>query len=113
MERRIKKLNAYLKGWMAYYALADAKSIVEELQGWICRRLRACQWRQWKRVRTRIRELRAPGLADWKVFGRANDRRGPWAIAGTTLNSVFPTRYWLSLGLVNLPEFYSTHRKPQ
>ena len=76
-------------------SMADRiKKVNEYLQGWIHRRLRACLWKQWKRIRTRIRELRALGHPDWKAPGWAFDRRGPWAVAGTTLNSALPATYW-------------------
>ncbi len=113
MANRIKKVNEYLRGWIAYYSLADAKKILQQLRGWIHRRLRACLWKQWKRVRTRIRELRALGHPDWKVLWWANDRRGPWAIAGTILNNALPTTYWKDQGLVDPVEFYETHRQAQ
>jgi RNA-directed DNA polymerase len=111
LEQRIVKVNDYIRGWIAYFALADAKKMLAALHGWVCRRLRACVWKQWKRVRTRIREMRALGFPDWKVFGWANDRRGPWAIAGTTLNSILPASYWRKLGLVHFVEFYEEHRQ--
>lgn len=113
MADRIRRLNELMRGWIAYFVIADAKKLITELQGWIRRRLRACVWKQWKRVRTRIREMRALGFADWKVFGWANDRRGPWAIAGTTLNSVLPSTYWIGQGLVDFVQFYQTRRQTQ
>lgn len=44
MEDRIRCLNAYLRGWVGYYALSDARSAFERLEGWLKRRLRACVW---------------------------------------------------------------------
>ena len=113
MADRIKKVNEYLQGWIAYYSLADAKTILQELRGWIHRRLRACLWKQWKRIRTRIRELRALGHPDWKAPGWDFDRRGPWAVAGTTLNSALPATYWEDQGLADPVKFYEIHRQAQ
>ncbi|WP_420818513.1 hypothetical protein [Paenibacillus paeoniae] len=38
------------------------------------RRLRMCLWKQWKRVCTRIRELRAILVPDWACRVMANAR---------------------------------------
>jgi len=48
----------------------------EDLDKWIRHRLQACLRKQWKRVRTRIRDLRALGAPEWLVHQGANSRRG-------------------------------------
>lgn len=62
MENRIFQLNRYLIGWIGYFRLATVKGHCEKFDQWIRRRLRMCLWKQRKRVRTRIRELRALGV---------------------------------------------------
>lgn len=111
MAQRIQTLNAYLRGWIGYYALSDAKSIFERLEGWLMRRLRACVWKQWKRVRTRHRELRALGLPDWVAHELANSRKGPWRMAGGPMNRALGTAYWRTQGLVSLTECYQSLRQ--
>ena len=44
------------------------KTHCENFDPWIRRRLRMCLWKQWKRVRTRLRELRALGVPEWACF---------------------------------------------
>ena len=46
MKERIRQINQYLRGWLGYYALADAKKVLIGLQEWLRHRLRACQWIQ-------------------------------------------------------------------
>jgi hypothetical protein len=111
LKRRIQILNAYLRGWVGYYALSDAKSTHEELKGWIKRRLRACVWKQWKRVRTRFRELRALGRPDWVAWELANSRKGPWRMADPPLNSALNNAYWRAQGLLSLTECYQSIRQ--
>ena len=110
MEARVKKLSMYLKGWLGYYALADAKKVLEELDQWIRHRLRMCMWKQWKRVRTRIREFRAHEAPEWMAFAYSNTRKGPWA-ASLLLNSVLTKEYWQKRGLVSLMDRYLEVRK--
>ncbi len=57
MEYRIEKLNQYLIGWCGYFALADTPTIFKILDSWIKRRLRMCLWKNWKKPRTRVRNL--------------------------------------------------------
>lgn len=106
IELRIHQLNMYLRGWLGYYALADAKSMLTGLDSWLRRRLRACQWRLWKRVRTRFRELRRFNLPEWKVHELANMRKGPWRVSAGPLNSVLTTQWWRSKGLICLVNTY-------
>ena len=105
MKERVKELSQYLMGWMGYYALANAKSILGHMDEWIRQRLRMCVWKQWKRVRTRIREFRAHGAPEWMALGYANTRKGPWA-ASLLLNSVLTKEYWRKLGLRSLMDRY-------
>ena len=39
-----------LRGWMAYFRLTETKRALDDLDGWIRRKLRCLVWRQWKRV---------------------------------------------------------------
>ncbi|MCZ8517411.1 group II intron reverse transcriptase/maturase [Paenibacillus filicis] len=105
MEDRITRLNRYLMGWIGYFRLASAKKHCEKFDGWIRRRLRMCLWKQWKRVRTRIRELRALGVPDWVAFMMANSRRGAWEMSRNT-NNALPTSYWEVNGLKSLLSRY-------
>ncbi|WP_198592149.1 group II intron reverse transcriptase/maturase [Kyrpidia spormannii] len=106
MEERIRRLNTYLGGWIGYFALAETPSTFEEIEGWIRRRLRMCLWKQWKRVRTRYRELRALGLPEWVVHPFANARKGPWRMAHGPMNRALDNTYWQAQGLMSLTERY-------
>jgi hypothetical protein len=94
-----------------YFALAETPSIFRNLEGWMRRRLRMCLWKQWKRVRTRYRELRAQGLPEWVVHEFANARKGPWRMAHGPMNRALGNAYWQSQGLMSLTERYSYLRQ--
>jgi group II intron reverse transcriptase/maturase len=111
MEARINRLNSYLGGWLAYFAPADMKGFLRDLGGWLRRRLRACVWKQWKRVRTRYRKLRALGVAEWRVHLTANSRRGPWFMAAGPLNPILNNAYWRACGLLSLTDRYLALRQ--
>jgi group II intron reverse transcriptase/maturase len=107
MERRIRALYTYLRGWMQYFRLARTPSVYRDLDGWVLRRLRLCLWKQWKRARTRLRELRALGLPEWVCFELAYSRKRYWRIS-KPLNSAMPRRYWTAQGFAGLTEFYGS-----
>jgi len=92
-----------LRGWAAYYRLADVSGVFEELDEWIRRRLRLILWRQWKRPRTRRKELRKRGLSEERAAQSAYSGHGPWWNAGAShMNQAVPTRLLSQMGLVSL-----------
>jgi len=105
MEIRIKRINTFLMGWIGYFRLASAKRHCVEFDGWIRRRLRMCLWKQWKRIKTRWRNLRALGVSEWIARMMANSRRGPWLMS-RNLNNALDSSYWKSQGLMSLLERY-------
>lgn len=82
-EERLEILGRVTTGWVNYFGLADAKKIMEELDGWTRRRLRACLWKQWKRIRTKHDNLVKLGLLSPKAWEWSNSRKKYWRIAGS------------------------------
>jgi RNA-directed DNA polymerase len=71
----IRRLNPKLAGWMACFRLTETKRALEDLDGWIRRKLRCLLWRQWKRVYTRARRLIARGLDRPRAWQSATNGR--------------------------------------
>lgn len=111
MEDRILRLNRYIIGWIGYFRLASMRNHCERFDQWIRRRLRMCLWKQWKRVRTRLRELRALGVPHWAAWVMANSRRGPWEMSRNT-NNALPTSYWEAKGAESMLSRYLELRQP-
>lgn len=97
-------------GWVAYFRLAQRKGHCERFDEWIRRRLRMGLWKQWRRVRTRYRELRALNQPEWVIAMMANSRRGPWHMA-KNLNHAMDKAYFEVLGLKSLQERYVQLRR--
>lgn len=99
----IDELNPILRGWMAYFKLTETKQALEELDGWIRRKLRCILWRQWKRPYTRARNLMKAGLTEERAFRSTFNQRGPWWNSGAShMNQAFPKSFFDRLGLVSL-----------
>lgn len=101
--RVIRELRPMLRGWVSYFRKSQVRITFEELDQWIRRKLRAILWRQWKRPRTRAKNLIQRGLPRQRAWTSAMNGRGPWWNAGAShMNQAVPTRYLSQLGLVSL-----------
>ncbi len=103
--RTIQALNPLLRGWANYFRLSVQHKRMKELDGWVRRRLRCLLWRQWKRPRTRKRQLLAQGLSPERAWKSSVNGRGPWWNAGAShMKQAFPNAYFERLGLVSIYE---------
>ena len=81
--RTMEKIKVYMRGWLNYYGIAEMKKNIEELNGWLYRRIRMCIWKQWKLPRTRKRKLIGLGLPEWAAYGGAYSRKSYWRMSNT------------------------------
>ncbi|HXU02933.1 MAG TPA: group II intron reverse transcriptase/maturase [Polyangia bacterium] len=98
----VEALRRFLLGWRAYFRQADTPGIFRDLDGWIRRRLRMLQLKQWKRGPTAFRELRARGVSRDTAAIIAADLRRWWHNARQLSHVAFPNRYYNELGLPRL-----------
>jgi RNA-directed DNA polymerase len=107
LARTIRELNPVLRGWGYYYRLSDVEGAFEALDQWVRRRLRLLLWRQWKRPRTRAKELWKRGLDRDRAKISAYNGRGPWWNAGSNhMNQAIPTSALHQMGLVSLLQLH-------
>jgi RNA-directed DNA polymerase len=104
LQRLIREeLSPLLRGWMNYFRLTEVKGILEEMDGWIRRKLRTVIWRQSQRVWPRVRLLMRHGLSEERACRSATNGRGPWWNSGAShMNEAFPKADFDRLGLVSL-----------
>src|ERR1700738_654678 len=57
-----KLIMPITRGWANYFGIAEERGIFESLDGWIRRKIRGIQWRQWKKPRTRLKKLITLGI---------------------------------------------------
>ena len=79
----MKRIEIYMRGWLNYYGIADMKNNIENLNGWLYRRIRMCIWKQWKLPRTRKRKLLGLGLPEWVACEGAYSRKAYWRMANS------------------------------
>jgi RNA-directed DNA polymerase len=99
----VAELSPVLRGWVAYFRMAEVKGSFAELDAWVRRKLRCILWRQWKTPRTRLHQLHKRGLDLDRAAVSAYNGRGPWWNAGAShMHTAIPTWQLHHQGLVSL-----------
>ena len=62
MHYQLFKLSQYLRGWINYFGIAKGYQRCVDLDHWIRRRVRMAYWRQWRKPRTKVRNLMKRGV---------------------------------------------------
>jgi hypothetical protein len=83
MEYRLHKLGQYLRGWTAYFGISQYYRPIPELDEWIRRRMRMCYWKQWRRARTKIRNLLALGVSLKSAIQHGVSSNSYWQMSRT------------------------------
>lgn len=108
---RLKKLKEIIVGWVNYFKLADMKNRLKQLDEWIRRRLRACIWKTWKRVKTRFRNLIKLKVPRHKAWEYANTRKGYWRISKSPiLDKTITNQRLTNYGFTSLSSQYEKIR---
>ena len=102
---REEKYQQFVRGWVNYFRLADMKTLLRSTDEWARRRIRAVYWKQWKKIKTRYRMLKALGLEHWKAKELACSRKGYWRMA-QALNSVITNKIIAKLGYTSMLDYY-------
>ena len=107
MGYRMMKIAQYLRGWMGYYGISEHYRPIPEIDSWLRRRVRMCYWKQWRYVRTRIRNLLKMGTHRNVAIPMSFSRKGPWKCARTLATQTGMTIQWLKdQGLLSVKELW-------
>ncbi|MEW6244535.1 MAG: group II intron maturase-specific domain-containing protein [Bacillota bacterium] len=90
VEEMVKRLKPILRGWINYFRIANCKGVLHELMGWIRRRLRMKQMREWKSWRALHKVLRQRGYNG--EFEKISMRR--WRNSASPLISMALSNTW-------------------
>jgi RNA-directed DNA polymerase len=81
MEDRMMQIRRLNYGWGNYFKLSEAKSVFGSLDEWVRSRVRLCYWKQWKQIKTRIKQLERLGIKPNQAYMWGNTRLGYWRTA--------------------------------
>ncbi|BAE86341.1 hypothetical protein DSY4552 [Desulfitobacterium hafniense Y51] len=108
IEERRNKLNQIVRGWTNYFKLADARKLLESLDGWVRSRIRMVTWKRWKKIRTRFENLKKLGIPKQKAWMWANTRKGYWRVANSPiLMQALSNERFKRAGYLSFIEYYS------
>ncbi|WP_083245346.1 group II intron reverse transcriptase/maturase [Paraburkholderia nodosa] len=100
VDQMIGTLKRYLTGWRGYFGFCETPSVLKRLDEWIRRRIRCFFWKQWKRGRTRFKELTARGVSRDLAAQTVGSPHNAWRLScSPALSLALPNRYLRSLGL--------------
>ena len=103
--KREEKYQQFVRGWVNYFKLADMKKLLKETDEWARRRIRAVYWKQWKKVKTKYRMLKALGMEHWRAIELACSRKGYWRMA-QVLSLIFSNKIIAKLGYTSMLDYY-------
>lgn len=106
------EITQYMKGWLGYYYIADMKRILQSWNEWLRRRLRMYIWKQWKKPKTRVKNLRILGISQDQAYQWGNTRLGYWRIAGSpVLKCSITNEKLVHAGYKDILQMYEQIRK--
>ena len=79
----MQEIKVYMTGWLNYYGIASLKTKMREWDEWLRHRIRAYIWKQWKKPKTKLKNLMKLGVPEYYAYMAANSRRGYWFTVNT------------------------------
>ena len=79
----MQEIKVYMTGWLNYYGIASLKTKMREWDEWLRHRIRAYIWKQWKKPKTKRKNLMKLGVPEYYAYMAANSRRGYWFTVNT------------------------------
>jgi RNA-directed DNA polymerase len=96
LQQVIIDLNRFIPGWLNYFRVGLSKKLLQELNSWVVRRLRAFHWEQWKLPRTKVKNLKKLGLKHEDAVKMGNTRKGAWRISKCqSINYAMPAKWFI------------------
>lgn len=105
----LEKIKVYARGWLNYYGIASMKNNIEDINKWLYHRIRMCIWKQWKKPKTKIRNLLKMGVPMELAWQAGNSRRGHWFTTHTVaINMAMTKERLINSGFYDLATAYQS-----
>lgn len=85
VRRVMQEVKVFIRGWIGYFRVADMKRTLMSWDEWMRRRFRMYIWKQWKKPKTKVANLRKLGIPADRAYQWGNSRLGYWRIAGSPI----------------------------
>ena len=77
----MQEVKTFMQGWLDYYHIASMKVTMRGWDKWLRRRIRMYIWKQWKKSKTRVENLKKLGIPEKFAYMWGNTRLGYWRVA--------------------------------
>ena len=105
------KLKRAVVGWVNYYALADARNRMVQLDKHLRRRMRQLVRVQWKKPKKRYQRLRQRGVSEYWSIRAGGSSKGSWAMSlSPPLHKALSNDYLERMKLVSFCKQYDLRR---
>ena len=105
----LEEIKVYARGWLNYYGIASMKNNIDNINGWLYHRIRMCIWKQWKKPKTKVRNLIKLGVPEDLAWQAGNSRRGYWFTTHTVaINMAMTKERLISSGFYDLATAYQS-----
>ena len=114
LEEILKELKRALQGWLEYFKLAEMKSKLAKIEGWMRRRLKCLRLKQCKRAIGIVRFLSKLGVEKTLSWRTALSGKGWWRKSNSpALNIGMNNKWFEKQGFYSLTtQYQKLHRKP-
>lgn len=114
LEQLLKELKTVVQGWLHYFKLAQMKSKLTAIEGWLRRRLKCFRLKQCKRVIGIVRLLTKLGVEKTLCWRTALSGKGWWRLSNSpALNIGMNNKWFIEQGFYSLTENYKQlYRNP-
>ena len=113
-KEKISQLKQVVIGWVNYFVIAKAKSVMEKLDEGIRTRLRICKWKEWKVAKARRKNLLQLGINKSKAYQWSNSSKGFCRVAHSPiLLRALNNSYWSKQGYQGFYQHYHNRTKLQ
>ena len=85
VRRVMQEVKVFIRGWIGYFRVADMKRTLMSWDEWMRRRFRMYIWKQRKKPKTKVANLRKLGIPADRAYQWGNSRLGYWRIAGSPI----------------------------
>ena len=103
MKYQLFKTSQFIRGWINYFGIANCYQLCVDLDHWIRRRVRMAYWRQWRKPRTKVRNLMKLGVRVQSAVACGITSKGPWRSSKTPgIQQALSNAYLKSQGLYAL-----------
>ncbi len=105
----LEEIKVYARGWLNYYGIASMRNNIEDINGWLYHRIRMCIWKQWKKPKTRVRNLSKMGVPMELAWLAGNSRQGHWFTTHTVaVNMAMTKERLINSGFYDLATAYQS-----